>query len=61
MSPASWFASWSTGVPRAMGGTPVERAVWFRRHADQLRCALVLEPRGHADVTAVALTEASSP
>ena len=49
------------GVPRAIGGTPVERAVWFRRHADQLRCALVLEPRGHADVTAVALTEASTP
>jgi proline racemase len=35
--------------------------MWFRRHADQLRLALVLEPRGHADVTAVALTEASSP
>jgi proline racemase len=49
------------GVPRAMGGTPTERAAWFRRHADPLRCALVLEPRGHADVTAVALTEASTP
>ena len=31
-----------------------------RRHADPLRCALVLEPRGHEDVTAVALTEAST-
>jgi proline racemase len=49
------------GVPRALGGTPVEKAVWFRRHADALRKALVLEPRGHADVTAVALTEATSP
>ena len=44
-----------------MGGTPVEKAAWFRRHADPLRRALVLEPRGHADVTAVALTEASTP
>ena len=49
------------GVPRALGNTPVEKAAWFRRHADALRRALVLEPRGHADVTAVALTEASSP
>jgi len=49
------------GMPRAMGDTPVEKAAWFRRHADPLRRALVLEPRGHADVTAVALTEASSP
>ena len=49
------------GVPRAMGATAIERAAWFRRHADPLRRALVLEPRGHADLTAVALTEASSP
>jgi proline racemase len=49
------------GVPRALGATPLEKAVWFRRHADALRKALVLEPRGHADVTAVALTEATSP
>ena len=48
------------GVPRAMGDTLVEKAAWFRRHADPLRRAIVLEPRGHADVTAVALTEASS-
>ena len=49
------------GVPRALGDTPVEKAAWFKRHADALRRALVLEPRGHADVTAVALTETSAP
>lgn len=51
----------ANGVPRALGGAPVEKAAWFRRHADSFRRALVLEPRGHADVTAVALTEATSP
>jgi proline racemase len=49
------------GMPRALGTGPVERAAWFERHADHLRRALVLEPRGHADMTAVALTEASPP
>ena len=49
------------GMPRALGKGPVERATWFERHADHLRRALVLEPRGHADMTAVALTEASPP
>lgn len=48
-------------MPRALGKDPAERATWFKRHADELRRALVLEPRGHADMTAVALTEASSP
>ncbi len=49
------------GMPRALGKDPAERATWFKRHADELRRALVLEPRGHADMTAVALTEASPP
>lgn len=49
------------GMPRALGKGPVERAAWFKRHADRLRRALVLEPRGHADMMAVALTEASPP
>jgi proline racemase len=49
------------GVPGAKGTNPAERAAWFKRHADDLRRALVLAPRGHADITAVALTEPSSP
>jgi len=49
------------GMPRALGKSAAERATWFKRHADELRRALVLEPRGHADMTAVAFTEASPP
>ena len=49
------------GMPRALGKNPADRATWFKRHADDLRRALVLPPRGHADMTVVALTEASPP
>ena len=34
---------------------------WMKRHADQLRRAVVLEPRGHRDVCAALLTEPVSP
>ena len=34
---------------------------WIRRHADAVRRAVVLEPRGHVDMIAAVLTEASSP
>lgn len=45
------------GLPHAQGRTPALKAAWLRRHADSLRTALVLEPRGHRDMTAACLTE----
>ncbi len=48
------------GVPGAAGGDAREKTEWFATHADNLRRALVHPPRGHEDLTAVALTEPSS-
>jgi proline racemase len=45
------------GLPHAHGRTPALKAAWLQRHADRLRTALVLEPRGHRDMTAACLTE----
>ena len=39
----------------------IEKRDWAARHADHLRRALVLEPRGHADMTGAVLTEPVSP
>ena len=49
------------GMPRAAGRDVRQRREWFRRHADHVRRAIVLEPRGHADMLAAVLTEPSSP
>jgi proline racemase len=49
------------GVPGAAGADAREKAEWFAAQADDLRRALVHAPRGHEDLTAVALTEPSSP
>lgn len=49
------------GMPRAPGKTMVQKRDWLRRHADSLRRAIVLEPRGHADMMAAVLTEPVSP
>src|SRR5688572_30378858 len=45
------------GVPRPGGRTMLEKREWMRRHADHLRRALMLEPRGHADMYGAILTE----
>jgi proline racemase len=37
------------------------KQAWLRTHADAVRRALVLEPRGHADMVAAVLTEPVSP
>src|SRR5437762_7294582 len=34
---------------------------WMKRHADQVRRAVVLEPRGHRDMCAAMLTEPVAP
>jgi len=49
------------GVPRPAGKTMSQKRDWMKRHADQVRRALVLEPRGHRDVCAAMLTEPVAP
>lgn len=38
------------GFPEPEGRTILERRAWAREHLDDLRRALMLEPRGHADM-----------
>jgi trans-L-3-hydroxyproline dehydratase len=49
------------GLPHAPGRTMLLKRSWLRKRADGVRRALVLEPRGHADMVAAVLTEAVSP
>jgi proline racemase len=48
------------GVPRPHGKTPTRQREWSLRNIDAYRRALVLEPRGHADMTAAILTQPST-
>ena len=45
------------GFPRVEGGTMLEKREFVRAHHDALRTALMLEPRGHADMYGALLTE----
>jgi proline racemase len=49
------------GLPRPSGKTMAQKRDWMKRHADHLRRAVVLEPRGHRDLCAALLTEPVSP
>src|SRR5882762_2592639 len=49
------------GFPSPRGGTMLAKREWAAKHADHLRRALVLEPRGHADLSGAVLTEPASP
>lgn len=49
------------GMPLPVGRTMTRKREWLRAQADGLRRALVLEPRGHADMVAALLTEPVSP
>src|SRR3954466_5846800 len=49
------------GFSSPRGKTMLEKREWVRRHADHLRRALMLEPRGHADMYGAILTEPVSP
>ena len=51
----------TSGFPRAPGARIVDRRAWLQTHADHLRRAIVLEPRGHADMYAGILTDPISP
>ena len=47
----------TSGFPRAPGARIVDRRTWLKQHADHLRRAVILEPRGHADMYAGILTD----
>jgi proline racemase len=49
------------GFPRPHGRTLPQRRDWLKRNADGLRRAVVLAPRGHADLTAAIFTEPVTP
>jgi len=49
------------GFPSPRGKTMLEKREWVRTHADHLRRALMLEPRGHADMYGAVLTEPVAP
>src|SRR3954470_13364246 len=49
------------GAPSPSGKTVADKQTWFRKRADELRRAVVLEPRGHADMTAALLVEPTFP
>jgi trans-L-3-hydroxyproline dehydratase len=45
------------GFPAPTGRTMLEKRAWVLKHADHLRRALMLEPRGHLDMYGALLTE----
>jgi proline racemase len=49
------------GFPAIQGSTMLERREWVRANCDNLRTALMLEPRGHADMYGAVLTEPEHP
>src|SRR3954469_23057432 len=49
------------GFPSPRGTTMLAKREWVRTHADHLRRALMLEPRGHADMYGAILTEPVTP
>ena len=49
------------GFPPVEGRTMLEKREWLREHLDELRRALMLEPRGHADMYGALLTEPERP
>src|SRR5260221_11225931 len=49
------------GFPSPRGATMLEKREWGKKRADHLRRALMLEPRGHADMYGAILTEPVAP
>ncbi|HUE88646.1 MAG TPA: proline racemase family protein [Vicinamibacterales bacterium] len=49
------------GLPSPEGATMLEKRAWARKHLDHLRRAIMLEPRGHADMYGALLTEPVTP
>ena len=50
-----------SGFPEPVGATMLERREWLRDHHDHLRTAIMLEPRGHADMYGALLTPPERP
>jgi proline racemase len=51
----------TSGLPRFPGATIVQRRAWIQQNLDDVRRALIFEPRGHADMYAGYLTDPVSP
>jgi proline racemase len=49
------------GFPQPQGVTMLARREWLREHHDDLRTAIMLEPRGHADMYGALLTAPERP
>jgi proline racemase len=49
------------GFPAPRGRTMDDKVDWIRGHADRLRCVLMREPRGHADIGGALFTEPVTP
>ena len=49
------------GFPTPRGRTMLDKREWVLNHADHLRRALMLEPRGHADMYGALFTEPVAP
>jgi trans-L-3-hydroxyproline dehydratase len=49
------------GFPAPRGKTLLDKHEWAGRHADRVRRAMILEPRGHRDMCAAVLTEPALP
>jgi proline racemase len=49
------------GFPAPRGRTMGDKVEWIRGHADRLRCVLMREPRGHADIGGALFTEPVAP
>jgi proline racemase len=47
----------TSGTPHMQGNTILERCSWMQKNWDQIRQAMMLEPRGHADMYGGLLTE----
>lgn len=45
------------GIPKIPGDTMVEKKEYLEKHMDHLRTAIMLEPRGHADMFGSIITE----
>jgi len=51
----------TSGLPKFKGANILERRKWVRQNLDDVRRALIFEPRGHADMYAGYLTDPVSP
>jgi proline racemase len=49
------------GLPSPEGATMLDKRAWAQKHLDHFRRALMLEPRGHADMYGALLTEPATP